>query len=170
MIRTVVAARAHRRRTICRSTAALLAAAALIGTTACSSSDSTGPTTADPAGRYTLVSVDKKAVPVVVFDGDFYDADYGGTYPLFVRVNGGEVTLEDGGGFHLAIDRTWRNDEDGGDGNLLIDGTYRIDGSKIAIDTDGGAGTGSFQNGEITLSLDVGETGKMKKYIFRRAK
>ena len=169
MLRTVLAAPADRR-TICRSIATLLAATVVVGTAACSKGDSTGPTTAHPAGRYELVQVDKKAVPINVYDGDFYDKDYGGTYPLLVRVTGGEITLEDGGGFHLAIDRMWRTDDGGGDGKLLIDGTYRIDGSKIAIDTNAGAGTGSFQNGDITLSLDVGETGTMKKYTFRRVR
>jgi hypothetical protein len=52
----------------------------------------------------------------------------------------------------------------------MVDGTYRIEGSTIRVDTDGGKGEGSFENGEITLALDVGETGTMRNYTFRRTR
>ena len=171
MSSTVTAAPRRGRRSIHRLITILPAAIAVAGTIACGGSDKgTGPTTQDQVGIYGLMHVDKKAIPTDVFNGPFYDADYGGTYPLVIRVTGGEVVLQEDGGFHLAIDRSWSSEGDGGTGTLTIEGTYEIQGTQIAIDTDSGSGTGSFQNGEITLSLDVGETGKMRKYLFRRAR
>ena len=149
--------------------ATLTAAAALVSTIACGGDSGTAPKTQEAVGPYGLIQVDKQSIPAEVFRGDYYDADYGGTYPLVITVTGGEVILQADGRFHLAVDRRWSSEGDGGAGTLTVDGMYSIQGAKIVIDTDGGSGAGSFQNGDITLSLDVGETGTMKKYTFRHA-
>ena len=170
MTPTLLAGPRHRgRRRIHGSAAAILATIALLGTIACGGdSGSTGPSNVDPSGSYRLNQVDAKPIPVEVFNGPYYDPDLGYSYPLVLRVTGGVVELQPDGQFHMLIQSTWSSGTNDGVDLRMVDGTYRINGSKILIDTDGGAGSGGFKDGEMTLSLDVGETGTMKKYTFRR--
>ena len=157
------------RRTIRLRLAGLIASATLLGSVACSNGDaSTGPAKQDPTGTYRLTLVESKPIPFVIYDGPYYDPELDYTYNLMLRVVSGEVTLEKGGGFHLAVDRVWNAEGEAGKGVLTVDGTYRIQGNQILIDTDNGSGTGAFENGDIRLSLDVGETGTYKKYTFHR--
>lgn len=147
----------------------LTAAAALVSTIACGGDSVTAPTTQDPGGPYGLIHVDKQTIPAEAFRGNHYDPDFGVTYPLVIMVTGGEVILQPDGRFHLAVERRWSAEGEGGAGTLIVDGTYSIQRTTIVIDTNGGSGTGSIQNGNITLTLDVGETGTTKEYTFRRA-
>ena len=169
MTHTIPAAPNTGRRTIRLRLAGLLASATLLGAVACSNGDSsTGPAKQDPTGAYRLTLVEGKPIPFVIYDGPYYDPEVDYTYNLMLRVVSGEVTLEKGGGFHLAVDRVWNAEGEAGKGVLTVDGTYRIQGNQILIDTDNGSGTGAFENGDIRLSLDVGETGAFKKYTFHR--
>ena len=169
MTPTILAAPLVRRRRMRFHLTALLATAALVGIIGCGGDSGTGPTKADPTGLYGLMQVDARAIPVEIFRGNYYDPTVGYAYPLVLEVTGGEISLQPGGDFHLAVDRNWSSGGRQGSGSLTVDGTYRIEGGKIYIDTGGGSGDGSYQNGVITLSLDVGETGTMKKYTFRHA-
>jgi hypothetical protein len=169
MTSIILAAPRRGRRTIRRSAVTVLATITLAGAIACGGDSGTGPsTTKDPAGSYSLVQIDLKAVPAEIFNGPYFDPRVNYSYPQVLRVTDGEVRLQQDGGFHLAVNRTWSSEGRTGNGVLTVDGTYRIEGSKIFVDTDGGKGEGEFQNGEITLALDVGETGTMRDYTFRR--
>ena len=169
MTSTTPVAPKHGRRTIRGSVARVLAAGALIGAVACGGDSGTGPANKTTVGLYGLIHVDNKTIPTEIFRGPYYDPDLDYSYMLVLRVTGGEVILQEDGSFHLAVDRTWSAEGEQGEGALTVDGTYRIEGDKIYIETDGGGGSGSFKNGEIGLSLDVGETGTMKRYTFRHA-
>ena len=168
MTPTIPAASHRGRRSIRSTVAAALATITLVGTIACGGDSSTGPSNKGPAGSYNLVQVDAKGIPVEIYRGPYYDPDLGYSYQLVLNVTDGTIELQPDGGFHLTVDRTWTSGGRTGNGVLTVDGTYRIDGSKILIDTDGGAGSGAFENGQISLSLDVGETGTMRRYTFRR--
>jgi hypothetical protein len=159
----------HRGRRIIRSAASILTTITLVAAIACAGDSGTGPKSNDPAGSYRLNQVDAKPIPVEVFNGPYYDPDLGYSYQLVLRVTGGVVDLEPDGSFHLIVQSTWSSGGANGTDYRMVDGTYRINGSKILIDTDSGSGSGSFKGDEMTLSLDVGETGTMKKYTFRRA-
>jgi len=144
----------------------LLAVTALAGTTACSGSDSsTGPSRVKP-GLYALMQVDQKPIPIEIFRGNYYDREYDENYYMVLKVTGGEIVIDEDGAFHMAIDRTWTGDYVG-QGSVTLDGEYRIDGGKIFIDTDSGSGDGSVKDGIISFNLDVGQTGKMRRYAFR---
>jgi len=156
------------RRTIYRGIASLAAVTVLLATTACKGGDSgTAPQNQDPSGVYGLVQIDNKAIPFEIFNGPYYDEGYGGTYPLSITVVGGTAILTAGGHFHVTINRAWSSEGDTGTSKSEIDGTYEIQGTTIAIDTDMGSGKGTYKNRDITLTLDVGETGTMRKYVFR---
>ena len=169
MTSTILAAPRRGRRTFRRTTASVFATITLFGAMACAGDSGTGPSQTDPAGTYRLSQVDSKQIPVEVFNGPSYDPELGYSYPLVLRITGGVVELGPDGEFHLIVQSTWSSGPANGTDYRMVDGAYRIDGSKIFIDTDSGAGDGAFKNGEITLSLDVGETGTMRKYTFRRS-
>ena len=169
MTSTILAAWSRGRRTIRGTAATLLVTTALAGAIACGGDSSTAPSSKSAVGAYGLVQVDNNAIPVEVFRGPYFDPDLNYSYQLVLRVTGGEIMLQPDGGFHLAVDRNWSAQGQNGNGTLTVDGTYRIEGSKIYIDTAGGSGNGSYQNGTISVSLDVGETGTMRRYTFRHA-
>src|SRR5687767_3031989 len=98
MSSTITAAPQRGQRSIHGLITSLTAVILVAGTIACGGGDSgTGPKNQDPAGLYALMHVDKKAIPTEVFNGPYYDAGYGGTYPLAIRVTGGEVVLQEDG-------------------------------------------------------------------------
>jgi hypothetical protein len=169
MTPTILAGRHRGRRRVYGSASSILTAITLFGAIACAGDSGTGPSNNDPAGSYRLSQVDTKPIPVEVFNGPYYDPDLGYSYQLVLRVTGGVVDLEPDGEFHMIIQSTWSSGGDDGTDYRMVDGTYRVNGSKIFIDTDSGSGSGAFQDGQITFSLDVGETGTMKKYTFRRS-
>lgn len=145
----------------------LLAATALLGSTACSGADSgTGPQKVK-TGLYALMHVDQKPIPAEVYSGLRYDPYWDMDYILVVKVTGGEITLDDDGAFHLAVDRSSWIDGIQENGTETLDGQYRIEGSTIFFDTDDGSGDGTVKDGIISVNLDVGETGTMKRYSFR---
>ena len=154
------------RRPVTRAAIGLLAASALLGSAACSSDSSTGPKKIQP-GLYALMQVDQKPIPVEIFRGQYYDREWDESYMLVLKVTGGEIVLDEDGGFHLAVDRMWTSDGYPGQGSLTLDGDYRIENGKIFFDTFDGSGDGSAKDGVISVNLDVGETGTMKQYTFR---
>jgi len=163
-------AAAHRgQRRIRSHITAILATTILLGAVACGGDSGTSPSNASPVGLYGLVQVDSKSIPAEIFRGDYYDPNLRYSYPLVLNVTGGEISLQENGDFHLAVDRTWASGGRQGNGSLTVDGAYSIKDGKIFIDTADGSGDGAYKNGVISISLDVGETGTMKRYVFRHA-
>jgi hypothetical protein len=166
-----IPAASRRGRRITRTTITGFFAATVLGTIACSGADSsTGPkSNRNPSGLYALMTVNKNAIPTQVYRGPYWYRDLY-YYPDFiVGVTGGELTLDQDGSFHLAVDLRYaiQGGGDGAAGTQSYDGSYSVRGSDIVLRDATSSVTGSLQNGSITLVLDPGGTGTGASYRFQ---
>ena len=170
MTRFIPAATPRTRRIIRSGITAVLATTALFGTIACSGSgdSSTGPrNNENPVGTFALFQVNQKNIPKVIFRGPVTFPG-GASYDEFVfTITGGEMILQNNGDIHVAIDYSASADGNEVNGTRSAEGTYEVDGSQISISAGDGGIDGTYQNGVITLKLDIVGNGDLQTYTFR---
>ena len=88
---------------------------------------------------------------------------------LAIRRRDGEITLQDDGSFHLAVDIAWATDTQTGTGTKFTDGTWEVRGTEIGLTNQVGTLVGSLRSGAITVPMDVAGSGQLKQYYFRLA-
>ena len=87
---------------------------------------------------------------------------------MVVTVTDGKIILTDTGTVELAVSySTWALGT-AYTNSFAFTGTYEIDGDRIHLDAGNASFTGSYRNGDITLSLDAYDPAETKKnYAFR---
>jgi hypothetical protein len=164
MLTTLAVSRYRHITRIMRLTATLLIVTTLAAATGCGGGgdSSTGPSNTNPVGIYALMQVDSKAIPTEIYHGPYFDASIPHFYEQYIaKVTGGEIILQKGGRFHMAVDGEVTADRKVLNGTFGFDGTYEIDGDELMLTTDGGAdGTATLGNGAISLSADLMGGGK----------
>jgi hypothetical protein len=165
-----IPAASRRGRRLIRNTIAGISAAALLTSAACSGSDSTtgpGKNTRDPSGLYALMTVGKNAIPTQIYRGPYW---WRGLYyidDLMIHVTGGELVLEPGGSFHLAVDLRFATASGELSDTRSYDGTYSVRGGDIVFSDATSSVTGSLQNGNVVVKLDAGDTDESQTYRFQ---
>ena len=150
--------------------AIMLAATLAAGAAGCSGNDSsTGPTTPNVAGEYSLETIQARSVPTQVYDGpigDPEDDNYHDSY--VVTVTGGTMTLEDDRNYHMLVSYTAVADGEPFSLLLMEFGTYEIDGNRIVLTSDyGDEAAGTVRDGEVAIRMAIaGET--TMRYVFRK--
>ena len=148
----------------------MLIAILAAGAAGCSGKDSsTGPTTPNVAGEYSLETIQARSVPTQVYDGpigDPEDDNYHDSY--VVTVTGGTMTLEADSYYHMLVSYTAVADGEPFSLLLMEFGTYEIDGNRIVLTSDYGDETaGTVRDGEVTIRMAIaGET--TMPYVFRK--
>jgi hypothetical protein len=175
MLTTLAVSRYRHITRIMRATATLLIVTTLAAATGCGGGgdSSTGPSNKNPVGIYALMQVDSKAIPTEIYHGPYFDASIPHFYEQYIaKVTGGEIILQKGGRFHMAVDGAVTADGKSGTGTFAFDGTYEIDGDQLMLTTDeGGKGTATLRNGTITSGADLMGDGKqVNALVFRYRK
>lgn len=175
MLTTLAVSRYRHITRITRLAATLVTATTLAAATGCGGGgdSSTGPSNTNPVGIYALMQVDSKAIPAEIYHGPYFDASIPHFYEQYIaKVTGGEIILQKGGRFHMAVDGQVTADGKVMTGTFGFDGTYVIDGDQLMLTTDqGGEGTATIRNGTISSGADLMGGGKqVNALVFRYRK
>ena len=172
MTHTTPAVPQRRRRPNPMQIARLVVVAALLGTAACDGgSSSTAPAyNGDPIGVYRLTQIDKRALPVTIFNGPYTDPQSGQRVKsLVATVVDGVVGLAEDGTYQLAVDILINADGDVIPVPLTGFGSYEVRGNKVAFTSDGGATglVGTLSDASVALPYPI--RGQTRQLMFRRA-
>ena len=124
----------------------------------------------DPAGVYRLTSLDKRSVPVTIYNGPYTDPQSGERVQSMVaQVIDGVVGLADDGTYQLAVDLLINADGDVFPVPLTGFGWYEVQGNQVAFTSDAAATglVGTLGNGTVTLPYPI--RGATRKLAFRKA-
>jgi hypothetical protein len=175
MLTTLAVSRYRHITRITRLAATLLTATTLAAAAGCGggADSSTGPSNKNAVGIYALMQVDSKAIPTEIYHGPYFDASIPHFYEQYIaKITGGELVLQEGGRFHMAVDGKVTADGREGTPTMAVDGYYTIEGDQIMFLTDGGGdGTATLRTGTISFGADLmGDGKKMNALEFRYRK
>jgi hypothetical protein len=153
--------------------ATILVAAMTVVAAGCGDGGSSGPTGPggnDRLGLYALMTANRKPIPVEIYHGPYFDETIPHFFNQFVvRVTGGELVLQAGGRYHLALDLYLNGDGEEAQLTLPAEGNYEIDGNQIVLQADGApeAARASIKNGTITYTSDPPAGGQKMELVFK---
>ena len=153
--------------------ATILVAAMTVAAAGCGggdSSGSTGPGGGNRLGLYALMTANRKAIPTEIYHGPYFDETIPHFFNQFiVRLTGGELVLQDGGRYHIALDMYVNGDGEEAQITLPAEGDYEIDGNEILLQADGApeAARALIKNGTITFTSDPPAGGKKLELMFK---
>jgi hypothetical protein len=116
------------------------------------------------------MTANRKPIPVEIYHGPYFDETIPHFFNQFVvRVTGGELVLQDGGRYHLALDLYLNGDGEEAQLTLPAEGDYEIDGNQIVLQADGApeAARASIKNGTITYTSDPPTGGQKMELVFK---
>lgn len=161
MTHTVFRAPRRLRHAVQSGIAALLVAAVV----ACGGGgdSSTGPRNTDPTGLYSLRQVAGAAIPTQIYRGPLT-----GIPDMTVGITGGELILQDGDRFSLAIDLKLSANGQSIPRTIQFQGDYEIEGGTLSLYEDRGGGIdAALRNGVVAIELDLVGNGGLKQYTFK---
>jgi len=150
--------------------ARLFISALLVGAVACSDGGPTAPAfNGDPVGVYQLTQIDKRTLPVTIYNGPYTDPQTGQRVKsLVATVVDGVVGLADDGTYQLAVDILINADGEVIPVPLTGFGWYEVEGNKVAFTSDGGATglVGTLSNASVALPYPI--RGEKRQLVFRK--
>jgi hypothetical protein len=171
MTHTIPSAGQSGRRSSFRHVGRLFISALLLGAVACSDGGPTAPAfNGDPTGVYQLTQIDKRALPVTIYNGPYTDPQSGQRVKsLVATVVDGVVGLADDGTYQLAVDILINADGDVIPVPLTGFGWYEVQGNKVAFTSEGGATglVGTLSNASVALPYPI--RGETRQLVFRKA-
>lgn len=159
------------RGTVAKTIAVLATAVLGLGAAGCGGSDSTTAPDRSYVGVYALHEVNQAALPVQIYNGSARDDTDGQWYEQFVvTIKTGTLELDGQGRYHTSFDYTLVHDGTPVDRTLEARGTYEVEGNKIHLLRDNGVdrGSGTMQNGAVTLYLTLIGSQSNQAYTYRK--
>ena len=122
------------------------------------------------SGTYSLRAIDRKALPIDIHHGPFFDAPNQHFYnQLIVKVTGGAIVLDPLGDFAVWMEYTIVADGQQSTKHLETDGTWKMVGNQVTVYVNGQAtATFAIQNGQVVENIDLIKDGTMHEYTYQK--